>query len=211
MIHTKFSFFRYSYSVACFFSLLILPGFANSLRAQDAYSEGAEAMKEGDYRHAENIFRQGLRRTPNDYTLMQLLAHSVMNQRRYREADSLLFEIVRADSNQVGSYWYLGLSLEKQRKDSAALLQYKTYIRKAGQQNNPNSGAWLRAGSCYRRMLHDKGLNGNELDDMISLYNRYLQMNPTDPMGLQLSRFMEDVQQRRPANYAVRWVWNERD
>jgi tetratricopeptide (TPR) repeat protein len=198
-------------SIACTLLLLFFFGSSNVLCAQDAYSEGAEAMKEGDFRRAEQIFRQGLRRTPNDYTLMQLLAHSVMNQRRYREADSLLREVVKADSNQVGSYWYLGLSLEKQRKDSAALLQYKAYIRKAGQQHNPNSGAWLRAGSCYRRMLHDKGLNGNELDDMISLYNRYLQMNPTDPMGLQLSRFMEDVQQRRPANYAVRWVWNERD
>lgn len=202
--------FRFS-SIACALSLLFFFGSANVLSAQDAYSDGAEAMKEGDFRRAEQIFRQGLRRTPNDYTLMQLLAHSVMNQRRYREADSLLREVVKADSNQVGSYWYLGLSLEKQRKDSAALLHYKIYIRKAERQHNPNSGAWLRAGSCYRRMLHDKGLNGNELDDMISLYNHYLQMNPTDPMGLQLAQFMEQVQQRRPANYAVRWVWKEQD
>jgi tetratricopeptide (TPR) repeat protein len=210
MTHTKFINFCFS-SIACALSLLFFFGSSEILRAQDAYAEGAEAMKEGEYRRAEQIFRQGLRRAPGDYTLMQLLAHSVMNQRRYREADSLLREVVKADSNQVGSYWYLGLSLEKQRKDSAALFQYKTYIRKTEKQNNPNAGVWLRAGSCYRRMLHDKGLNGNELDDMISSYNRYLQLNPTDPMGLQLAQFMEQVQQRRPANYAVRWVWNEQE
>ena len=80
--------FRFS-SIACTLSLLFFFGSAASMRAQDAYAEGAEAMKEGDFRRAEYIFRQGLRRTPNDYTLMHLLAHSVMNQKRFREADSL--------------------------------------------------------------------------------------------------------------------------
>ncbi len=208
MIQTKFMNFRFSFIAISLLAVFFF-GRAELLHAQDAYAEGAEAMKEGDFRRAEYIFRQGLRRTPNDYTLMHLLAHTVMNQRRYREADSLLREVEKADSNQVGTYWYLGLSQEKQRNDSAALFYYKTYIRKTQNQNNPNSSAWLRAGSCYRRMLHHKGLTGNELDDMISSYNRYLQLNPSDPMGIALSQFMDAVQRKRPADYAVRWVWNE--
>jgi len=180
------------------------------LTAQDAYVDGVQAMKSGDNRGAEFHFRRALQRTPGDHSMQQMLAHAIMNQRRYREADSILYSIVRADSNHAGSYWYLALSQVKQQQDSAALHWFKTYIRKTVNQNNPNVSAWLQAGSCYRRLLHTRGLNGIQIDDMVSLCRQYLKLNPTDPMIHNLTGFLDKVQELRPADPNRVWVWTER-
>jgi hypothetical protein len=179
-------------------------------RTGDPLADGAANMREGNFRGAELNFRAGLQRTPGDITMQHLLAHAIMNQRRFREADSILFEIEQKDSNQAGTYWYLGLSKVKQLQDSLALGYYKKYVRKTVNQNNPNVSVWLQIGSCYRRLLHQRGINGFETDDMLHAYNLYLQYNPTDPMVMNLRAFMEEVQKRRPANFELRWVWTER-
>jgi tetratricopeptide (TPR) repeat protein len=192
--------------------LLLLAAFMTfgTLSAQDAYVDGVQAMKEGDYPGAEMHFRRALQRTPGDHSMQQMLAHAIMNQRRYREADSILYSVRQADSNHAGTYWYLGLSQVKQQHDSAALYWFKTYIRKTANQNNPNISAWLQAGSCYRRMLHTRGLNGSQLDEMLSMYRRYLKLNPTDPMVHNLTNFIDKVEELRPANPDQVWVWTER-
>lgn len=193
-------------------ALFLLSGILTlgTLSAQDAYVDGVQAMKEGDNRGAEFHFRRALQRTPGDHSMQQMLAHAIMNQRRYREADSLLYSIVQADSNHAGTYWYLGLSQMKQQQDSAALHWFKTYIRKTVNQNNPNVSAWLQAGSCYRRMLHTRGLNGSQIDDMLSLYRQYLKLNPLDPMIHNLTTFIDKVEELRPSDPNRVWTWTER-
>ncbi|MBS3916009.1 MAG: tetratricopeptide repeat protein [Bacteroidetes bacterium] len=182
-----------------------------SLSAQDdepagKLQEANRAMNQRNYREAELIYRELLSQNPEDMTLKQFLCHALMNQKKYNDADSMLRRMVEKDSNNIGNYWYLGLSQEKQRKDSMAIYWFKYYIQKSKDFTSNNVKVWLYVGGSYRRLMHDTGITATQYEDMVYHYQKYLKLNPGDPYMAQIQDFLEAVNTRKPkGNERLKW------
>ncbi len=185
-----------------------------SLSAQEIDESGgplhvaARAMRDRRYREAEEIYRSILRQTPGDVSVNQMLCHALICENKFLEADSSLRRMVEADSNNIGNYWYMGLSAGTQNIDSVAIVCYKTYLRKS--ENNPNQKvkAWLYVGSSFRRIMHKQGLSRTQFDDMLFYYKRYLKLNPNDVYAGEVQKFIDSVSPKRPEEGAI-LMWDE--
>lgn len=173
-------------------------------------------MFQGQYKLAENIYRDELNRTDVP-AVRQQLCNALIMQNQYYEADTMLRGLVLLDSNAEGNYWFLAISADRQEKSDVALMLYKKYIRKAQQriQNShsvetENPKAWLKMGSIFRRKMHSKGINDAEWVEMVYDYEVYLRMNPTDQFAFNLQEFVDQVRLRRPDPMGGVLVWDEK-
>lgn len=196
------------------YTVLLIIFLANPLLAQEEdesaglLEEAARAMNQRNFSRAEEIYRILIQQNKDDATLQQLLCHALINQKEFRECDSMLRRMVERDTNNAGNYWYMGLSAERQRKDSIAALGFKYYILKEKNIRGRNVKAWLHVGSAYRRMMHDSGISRDQCLEMIHYYKQYLQLNPGDPYAADLQLFIENVSLRIP-NSGERLIWDE--
>ena len=173
-------------------------------------------MVQGQYKLAENIYRDELNR--NDVpAVRQQLCNALIMQKQYYEADTMLRGLVLLDSNAEGNYWFLAISADRQEKSDVALMLYKKYIRKAQQRiqtthsvETENPKAWLKMGSIFRRQMHNKGINDAEWVEMVYDYEVYLRMNPTDQFAFNLQEFVDQVRLRRPDPMGGVLVWDEK-
>ncbi len=173
-------------------------------------------MTQGQYKLAENIYRDELNR--NDVpAVRQQLCNALIMQKQYYEADTMLRGLVLLDSNAEGNYWFLAISADRQEKSDVALMLYKKYIKKAQQRiqnthsvETENAKAWLKMGSIFRRKMHTKGINDAEWVEMVYDYEVYLKMNPTDQFAFNLQEFVDQVRLRRPDPMGGVLVWDEK-
>lgn len=173
-------------------------------------SEAAIAMRQRRFLEAELIYRSIVDKNPDDLTVKQLLCHALMNQKKYNEADSMLRKMVEADTNNAGNYWYMGLSAERQAKNEWAIHWFKTYLLKTKNANAQDPKGWLHVASGYRRMMHDSGITKLQGDDMIYHYEKYIQLNPTDPNLPLIHDFLEAVKPRLKSS-SSKLIWTEQD
>lgn len=173
-------------------------------------------MAQGQYKLAEEIFRDELNR--NDVpAVKQQLSNALIMQKKYHEADTMLRNLVMLDSNSEGNYWFLAISADRQEKDDLALFLYKKYIKKAQQRilntrsvETENPKVWLKMGSIIRRKMHVKGINDQEWIEMVYDYEVYLKMNPGDPFASNLQDFVDRVRLKRPDPMGGNLVWDEK-
>jgi tetratricopeptide (TPR) repeat protein len=169
-------------------------------------AEATRAMNNRQFKEAEVLYREMLKQNPDDMTLQQLLCHALINQKKYNESDSMLRRMVEKDTNNSGNYWYLGLSNERQGKDSIAADWFKTYIGKTREFTQHNVKAWLHVGSAYRRMMRDTGISATQYADMVYHYEKYLKLNPADPYYGAIRDFLDAVATRKPkGNERLKW------
>ena len=185
-----------------------------SVSAQDE-DEGTDpiaqinvSLRRKEYLKAEHQCRQLLYKQPADLEIKHLLSHALIFQQRYNEADSLLRKVLETDTNNSGTYWYMGLSTERQGKDSIAVLRFKKYIAKTPNPLNINVSAWLHAASGYRRMMHKQGVNRMQFDEMLYLYNHYLEQMPTDLYADDIREFLSRAKSRQPVP-GKKLIWDE--
>ena len=189
--------------------LVSLPVFSQKEdESKTKLARAAEAMRGKRYLEAEQIYQSIVNENPDDISTKQLLCHALINEEKFLQADSMLRRMQEADSNNVGNYWYMGISAQKQHQDSLRVLYFKRYIKKTENSLNQQPKAWLFVGSAYRVMMHTKGINIGQYDDMVYHYNRYLQLSPEDLYGGELKMFLENVALKKPEKNGV-LVWDE--
>ena len=176
----------------------------------DPISAINQAIRKKDYVQAENLCRFELSKHPGDNALRLLYSHALILHSKYSIADSLLRKVEEDDTAEAGVAWFIGLSAERQLRDSLAVVYFKQYIRKTKNPLNLNVSAWLHIGSAYRRMMHEKGIISWQVEDMISNYILYIEANPTDPYIGMLQEFSEAVKLRMPAA-GERLIWDEKE
>lgn len=193
------------------FLLLSLPVTAFSQDDDESVSELAQAqqaMRRKEFLKAEHICLRMLAQHPADNDIRHLLSHALIFQSRYSEADSLLRRVLESDTNLAGTYWYMGLSAERQGKDLVAVGLFKKYVSKTPNPLNVNMSAWLHAASGYRRMMRKEGINTAQFDEMLYLYNQYLEAMPTEVYSDSVREFIERVKPRKPAP-GQKLIWDE--
>lgn len=191
--------------------LLALPMTAFAQDDDESLSELAQAqqaIRKKEFLKAEHICLRMLAQHPADNDIRHLLSHALIFQARYSEADSLLRRVLESDTNLSGTFWYMGLSAERQGKDLSAVHLFKKYIAKTANPLNVNVSAWLHAASGYRRMMRKDGINTAQFDEMIYLYNHYLEAAPTEVYADNVSAFIERVKPRKPA-HGQKLIWDE--
>ncbi len=182
--------------------LLFLPAITFAQDEDESLSELAQAqqaIRKKEFLKAEHICRRMLAQHPLDNDIRHLLSHALIFQSRFGEADSLLRKVLESDTNLAGSYWYMGLSAERQGKDLMAVGLFKKYVLKTPNPLNVNVSAWLHAASGYRRMMRKDGINTAQFDEMIYLYNQYLEAMPTEVYADSVREFVERVKPRKPS------------
>lgn len=195
------------------FSLMIVCGGLVAQDFDDAVSpeaQAAAAMRTKRYREAENIYRQLLQKNPESMTNKHLLSHALLLQQRFGESDSLLRVAYMQDSTNPGTYWYFGISAERQDDYDRAYGFFRRYIQRSQDKrlSEFNQSAWLHAGSAYRRKMHSKGVTNTEWADMVYCYENYLQAQPADPLVPQLRDFLDAVRLRQPRG-GEKLLWTE--
>ncbi len=173
-------------------------------------AQAQQAMRRKEFLKAEHICMRMLAQHPSDNDIRHLLSHALMFQSRYSEADSLLRRVLESDTNLAGTYWYMGLSAERQGKDLNAVHLFKKYLSKTPNSLNTNVSAWLHTASGFRRMMHKNGINTAQFDEMIYLYKHYLELNPTDEYAHEILDFMDRVRQKRPQSGQL-LIWDEQE
>lgn len=173
-------------------------------------AQAASAMRTKRYREAENIYRQMLQRNPESMTNKHLLSHALLLQQRFNESDSLLRVAYTQDSSHPGTFWYFGISAERQDEFDRAYGFFRRYIQKSEEKrlSEFNQSAWLHAGSAYRRKMHATGVNVTEWSDMVYCYENYLQAQPADPLVPQLRDFLDAVRLKQP-RMGEKLLWTE--
>ncbi len=171
-------------------------------------AQAQQAIRKKEFLKAEQICLRMLAQHPSDNDIRHLLSHALMFQSRYSEADSLLRRVLESDTNLAGTYWYMGLSAERQGRDLQAVRLFKNYISKTANPLNVNVSAWLHAASGYRRMMRKDGINTAQFDEMIYLYNQYLEAAPTEVYADSVREFIERVKPRKPAP-GQKLIWDE--
>jgi len=191
--------------------LLFLPATTFAQDEDESLSELAQAqqaVRKKEFLKAEHICRRMLARHPLDNDIRHLLSHALIFQSRFSEADSLLRSVLESDTNLAGTYWYMGLSAERQGKDLVAVGLFKKYVSKTPNPLNVNMSAWLHAASGYRRMMRKEGINTAQFDEMLYLYNQYLEAMPTEVYSESVREFIERVKPRKPA-HGQKLIWDE--
>lgn len=172
-------------------------------------AQAQQAMRRKEFLKAEHICLRMLVQHPSDNDIRHLLSHALIFQSRFSEADSLLKKVLESDTNLAGTYWYMGLSAERQAKDLKAVDYFKKYVVKTANPLNVNVSAWLHAASGYRRMMHKEGITTAQLDEMVYLYNQYLEAAPTDAYADNVRAFVDLVKPRKPAP-GQKLIWDEK-
>lgn len=144
------------------------------------------------------------------------MAMSETCRRRYEEADRLLRWAINRDSMYVPAYYAMGKNYISQANEDSALHYFRTYnkvterkIRQTGSAESEDPRAWLYIGNIYRVRMHKKGITDKEWIEMMSAYERYLEVKPNDPAQYQLRIFLEKATERRPDPEGV-LIWDER-
>ena len=194
--------------------VLLLISLPLSVTAQDddeslsELAQAQQAIRRKEFLKAEHICQRMLVHNPADNDIRHLLSHALIFQSRFSEADSLLKRVLESDTNLAGTYWYMGLSAERQGKDLKAVGLFKKYIAKTPNPLNVNASAWLHAASGYRRMMRKEGISTAQFDEMLYLYNHYLEAIPTDVYADNVRDFMERVKPRKPMQ-GQKLIWDE--
>jgi len=180
----------------------------NTLSAQDNFNlvaMGNQAMNEGRYRDAQELFQAAIAKEPQNANLYTLLGFSVHKQKQFKMADSIYLISIGLDSNASKVYWYKGLNHVSLKQDSLGIINYKHFIRLEKARGGRLLEAYKAIGNCYEHILYREGLYSWQIDEMIYYYELLEQADPSMPYVPLIKSFIEKVRAQRPANQTGRW------
>ncbi|MGY6648141.1 hypothetical protein [Wenyingzhuangia sp. IMCC45574] len=123
--------------------------FSQEILVENVYlEEGLKADKAGNYRGAADLCIQGLRKTPYDIDLKQLLGKSYMNLKMMDSARYYLQKVIIQDDNNVAARHYLVRVEYETKRYSSAIC----YVNELLEKTPYWRGLWLRKIAIYNEM-----------------------------------------------------------
>lgn len=102
---------------------------ANLRKIKDAIKDiqnGDEAMNKNEYETAQKLFTQALKKAPNDYTALVMMAKCQLAKKNYSEASRYAELARKAYPQEAQSYHLQGITKIMQKKYAAALQSFTT-------------------------------------------------------------------------------------
>jgi hypothetical protein len=144
------------------------------------------------------------------------MAKSNTCRRNYKEAERQLRGMILMDSNYLPSYFALARNFMAQIQEDSSLFYFRRYIALSerrilllGTKEDEDPRAWLYIGNIYRVRMHKRGITDKEWIEMMSAYERYLQIRPNEPAQYELRAFLERATEKRPEPEGL-LIWDEK-
>jgi len=189
-----------------FSTLLFLAGFSTTF-GQDKYlDDGNKYLNSGEFDKAEKTFRVGIESDSTNLIYQCQLGLTLIQQKKYSDAEIILDKILKTDSNNVAAIWYSGIGNFKNGQDKKAILRFEKALtlldKSSGQYYSAN---WF-IGKSYSILLKTDGLSYQETDRMFECYEEYLRLQPNANDAAQIREYVDLKKKRRPTSNVLKWV-----
>lgn len=189
--------------------LLLALIFSSSLMfSQNYLEEGDTFLSEKKFSEAENVFKEGLKKEPENLILKSQLALSLIQQEKYNAAENIIVEVLERDSLFTAALWYGGIN--NFSKNSPDFRKSIYYFEKAYDLIDKNSMQYFALnyyiGKSYKNLLYTEGLSYVEVDRMLETLNKYIELQPDAEDISYLKNFIDKIQKNRPGKNVKKWM-----
>lgn len=174
---------------------------------QDKYLEKGNAfLSDGKPAKAEKIFREAVKSDPANTIYQCQLGLTLIEQKKYAEAEALLEKIIQKDSNNIAAIWYSGIGHFKNGQDRKAIVRFEKSLTLFDKKKGQYYGANWYIGKCYSILLATEGLTYQETDRMFECYEEYLRLQPNADDAAKIREYVDRKKKRRPPANVLKWV-----
>ncbi len=189
-----------------FTTLLFLAAFSTTF-GQDKYlDDGNKYLNSGEFDKAEKTFKEGIKSDSTNFIYQCQLGLTLIQQKKFSDAEIILDKVVQKDSNNVAAIWYSGIGNFKNGQDKNAIIRFEKAItlldKKSGQYYSAN---WF-IGKSYSILLKTDGLSYQETDRMFECYEEYLRLQPNADDAAKIREYVDRKKKRRPTSNVLKWV-----
>jgi len=189
------------------FSTLILIATTLTAFGQDNYLErGNSYLNIDQLDKAEQTFREGIDKEPENLIYQCQLGLTLINQEKYNEAQEVLDKVLKQDSNQVAALWYSGIGNYQAGNDRAAIKHFEKGLNYFDNTSGQHYTAYWYIGKSYSYLLRTEGLTYDETDRMFESYEEYLRFQPDADDADEIREYVERKKKRRPSDNVKKWV-----
>ena len=186
--------------------LLFLAAFSTTF-GQDKYlDDGNKYLNSGEFDKAEKTFRDGIHSDSTNLIYQCQLGLTLIQQKKYSEAEIILDKVLKTDSNNVAAIWYSGIGNFNNGQDKKAILHFEKALmlldKSSGQYYSAN---WF-IGKSYSILLKTDGLSYQETDRMFECYEEYLRLQPNADDAAKIREYVDRKKKRRPTSNVLKWV-----
>jgi len=187
------------------FALVVIT--VTAANGQKNYLDKRNALlNEGDFNRAEKVFRQGIKNNPNDLILKCQLGLTLIEKEKFDDAELVLDEVLKIDSDNIGAHWYSGIGNFKNAKDRKAVEHFEKVIPMLDQSSGQYYSANWFIGKSYSNLLKTEGLTFTETDRMIACYEEYLRLQPNAQDSKAIREYVDRKKKRRPGDNVLKWI-----
>ena len=174
---------------------------------QDKYlNDGNKFLNNGEFDKAEKTFREGIEYDSTNLIYQCQLGLTLIQQKKYSDAEAILDKILKIDSNNIAAIWYSGVGNFKNGQDRKAIIRFEKALtlldKGSGQYYSAN---WF-IGKSYSILLRTDGLSYQEADRMFECYEEYLRLQPNADDAAQIREYVDRKKKRRPTSNVLKWV-----
>lgn len=202
--------------------LLISPSLGAASPADDDQTlrRGNAFLDAGDFPSAEKVFREALASAPDNAVYRAQLALSLIQQKKYSDAESELNALLARDPKSTAAFWYKAQNSFTAGKHREAIARFKAALPLLDP-GSPQVYAdhWF-VGTSWRSLLYftppeeraggdpdaDLGLAPAEVDEMLAAFNEYLRLQPHAPDAREIRQFVSWVRKQRPPSNVKKWL-----
>ncbi len=175
--------------------------------AQEKYLEkGNSYLNNNQFDKAEQTFRDGIKSDSTNLIFQCQLGFTLIEQKKYSDAEIVLDKVLKTDSNNVAAIWYSGLGNFYNGQDRQAISRFEKALKlinkKSGQYYTAN---WF-IGKSYSILLKTEGLTFAETDRMFECYEEYLRLQPNAEDAGKIKEYVERKKKRRPTSNVKIWI-----
>ena len=174
---------------------------------QDSFlTKGNEFLNNGEFKEAEKTFRKGIKKEPTNLIYQCQLGLTLIQQKKFADAETILEKVIQADSNNVASYWYSGIGSFKNGDDRKAINRFEKVLPLIDKNGGQYFSANWYIGKSYSILLRTEGLSYKETDRMFECYEEYLKLQPNAEDAGKIREYVERKKKRRPPSNVLKWV-----
>lgn len=172
----------------------------------DYLDKGNSYLNSEEYDKAEQTFRDGIKADPTNLVYQCQLGLTLIEQKKYSEADQVLDKILQTDSNNVAAIWYSGIGNFYNAKDKEAIKRFEKTLTLLDKESGQYYSANWFIGKCYSNLLKTTGITYSETDRMFECYEEYLRLQPNAKDAESIREYVDRKKKRRPPDNVEKWI-----
>ncbi len=190
-----------------FIVVLLFVGSIFSVKAQDSLlARGNNFLNSGLLDTAAATFRAGIKAYPSNLLFRNQLALTLIQQKKYTDAQLVLNKVLVKDSNNTAAIWYSGMIHFYNKKDRLAIAKYEKLIGLIDSNSVQYPAINWYIGKCYSNLLTTDGLNYTETNRLIECLEIYTRRLPDAADAQQITEYLAMTRKNRPTVTTGRWV-----